>query len=169
MNADIRVAVLRAPPPAFRSGRVELDDWLVRHGLAATRSGSARVYLAEDQTGVVGYFALSAGSIDPARAGTRTRSGMPRHPIPVVLLARLAVSERVQGRGLGRLLVEYAALATVEVARLVAVRALVVDALDDVTAQFYTRVGMTPNEDNPLWLEILVKDLEPLVGNQTGA
>ena len=94
---------------------------------------------------------------------------MPRRPIPVVLLARLAVSERAQGRGLGRLLVEYAALATVKVARLVAVRALVVDALDDVTAQFYTRVGMTPNEDNPLWLEILVKDLEPLVGNQTGA
>lgn len=53
---------------------------------------------------------------------------MPRHPIPVVLLARLAVSERAQGRGLGRLLVEYAALATVKVARLVAVRALVVDA-----------------------------------------
>lgn len=168
MNGDVRVAVLRAPPGAFRSGRIELDDWLARHGLTATRSGSTRVYLAEDQTGVLGYFALSAGSVDPARAGTRTRSGMPRHPIPVVLLARLAVSEHAQGRGLGRLLVQHAALATVKVSRLVAVRALVVDALDEATAQFYTRVGMTANEDNPLWLEILVKDLEPLVGDQTG-
>lgn len=162
---DIRVAALRAPPPAFRSGRVELDDWLARHGLTATRSGSARVYLAEDQTGVVGYFALSAGSVDPARAGTRTRSGMPRHPIPVVLLARLAVSEHAQGRGLGRSLVEHAALVTVKVARLVAVRALVVEAIDEATARFYTQVGMTPNEDNPLWLEVLVKDLESLVGD----
>ncbi len=78
------------------------------------------------------------------------------------------VSEQAQGRGLGRALVEHAALATVKVARLVAVRALVVDALDEATARFYARVGMTSNEDNPLWLEILVKDLEPLVGDQTG-
>lgn len=166
MNGD-RVAVLRAPPPAFRSGHIELDDWLARYGLAATRSGSARVYLAEGQTGVVGYFALSAGSVDPALAGTRTRSGMPRHPIPVVLLARLAVSEQAQGRGLGRSLVEHAALATLKVARLVAVRALVVDAIDEAIARFYAQAGMTPNEANPLRLEILVKDLEPLIGNQT--
>lgn len=166
MSGDILVAPLAAPPPGFRSGRAELDEWLTRHGAAATRSGSARVYLAESEGDAVGYFALAAGSVDPARTGTRTRRGMPRHPIPVVLLARLAVSEDAQGQGVGRELVRHAALLTLRVARLVAVRALVVDALDDPTAGFYAHVGFTANEANPLRLEILVKDLEVLTEDQ---
>ncbi|MCA1681115.1 MAG: GNAT family N-acetyltransferase [Actinobacteria bacterium] len=166
MSGDIRVAALRSPPPAFRSGRAELDEWLKRHSQAATRSGSARVYLGEDGSGLVGYFALAAGSVDPARAGTRTRSGMPRHPIPVVLLARLVVSESAKDKGVGRELVRQAALLALRVSRLVAVRALVVDAVDEPTAGFYAHVGFTPNEANPLRLEILVKDLEALIGDQ---
>ncbi len=74
----------------------------------------------------VGYFALAAGSLDPVHAGTRTRAGMPRHPIPVVLLARLAVDEQVQSQGIGRALMRHAALITLRAAALVAVRALVV-------------------------------------------
>ncbi|MDQ3647592.1 MAG: GNAT family N-acetyltransferase, partial [Actinomycetota bacterium] len=109
MSADIRVAPLQAPPPAFRSDHAELDQWLATHGTQATRSGSARVYLAESESRLVGYLALAAGSVDPVRAGTRTRSGLPRHPIPVVLLARLAVSQDAQGQGVGRELVRHAA------------------------------------------------------------
>ena len=162
MSADIRVAPLRAPAPPFRSGRAELDEWLARHGTTAMRAGSARVYLAQREANVIGYFALAAGSVDAAGAGTRTRHGMPRHPIPVVLLARMAVSEDAQRRGVGRELVRHIALLTLGVAELVAVRALVVDAIDDVIAGFYERVGFTPNEANPSRLEILVKDLQAL-------
>lgn len=85
---------------------------------------------------------------------------MPRHPIPVVLLARLAVGEDFQGQGIGTALVRHAALITVRAAALVAVRALVVDALDQPTARFYERVGFTPNAVDPLRLEALVKDLQ---------
>jgi GNAT superfamily N-acetyltransferase len=157
------VAVLDAPAPTFRSGRPELDQWLNRHGLTATRAGSARVYLGFREAEVVGYFALSAGSIDPVLAGTRTGKGMPRHPIPAILLARMAVAEDAQGRGVGRELVAEAASLTLAVARLVAVRALVVDALDE-PAGFYEYVGFTRNEANPIRLEILVKDLELAAG-----
>jgi GNAT superfamily N-acetyltransferase len=109
VSSAIRVAVLDAPPPALRSGREELDNWLARYGLAATRAGSARVYLAEAADGfAVGYFALSAGSVDPVYAGSRTRRGLPRHQIPVVLLARLAVEQTAQQRGVGRELVRRA-------------------------------------------------------------
>ncbi len=125
-------------------------------------AGSARVYLAHSDTTLVGYFALAAGSVDPTRAGTRTRKGMPRHPIPVVLLARLAVSKDRQRRGVGRELVRNAAALTSRAAQLIGVRALVVDATDEATAQFYGRVGFTANEANPLRLEILIKDLDAL-------
>jgi GNAT superfamily N-acetyltransferase len=165
VSVPIRVAVLDAPPPALHSGRVELDGWLARHGLGATRAGSARVYLARDAGGApVGYFALAAGSVDPSLVGSRTGKGMPRHPIPVVLLARLAVVEASQGRGVGRELVWYAASLALQASRLIAVRALVVDALDARTAGFYERLGFTPMEHDPLRLEVLIKDLEALAG-----
>jgi predicted N-acetyltransferase YhbS len=84
-----------------------------------------------------------------------------------VLLARLAVAEEAKGQGVGRELVRWAADLTVRAARLVAVRALVVDALDGEVAEFYAKVGFTPNEANPLRLEVLVKDLEALGSAQT--
>lgn len=142
MSADIRVAPLEAAPGAFRSGRDELDEWFEQHALAATRGGSARVYVAERADEVVGYLALAAGSVERSRAGRRTRAGMPGHPIPVVLLARLAVAVEAQAQGVGRELVRHAAATTLEVARLVAVRALAVDAIDGRTAGFYRRVGV---------------------------
>jgi GNAT superfamily N-acetyltransferase len=133
----IRVVPIEAPPPAFACGRRELDDWLARHALQATRTGSARAYLAYEAEELVGYFALAAGALERELAGERTRKGMPRHQVPVVLLARLAVAEHAQGRGVGARLVGYIGGVVVRTSRLVAVRALVVDALDEATAGFY--------------------------------
>lgn len=160
MSLLTKVAVLTAPAPEFHSSQMELDEWLSKHGLEATRARSATVYLAYSDDRVVGYFALSAGSVDPSAAGSRTRRGMPRYPIPAVLLARMAVIEEAHGQGVGRELVQQAAAITLEVARLVAVRVLVVDAIDEAVARFYEHVGFTRNEANPLRLEVLVKDLE---------
>jgi GNAT superfamily N-acetyltransferase len=164
VSDDVRVAPLRGASPDFTSGRDELDRSFAHHAPEATPAGSARVYVAHRRERLVGYFALCAGSVDPERAGTRTRKGMPRHPIPVVLLARLAVASDTQGGGIGHLLVRRAGELTVRAARLIAVRALIVDALDAETAAFYERVGFTPMQAEALRLEILVKDLEPMIG-----
>ncbi len=169
MSTDIRVAPLEAAPASFRSGRGELDRWLEQYALAATRAGSARVYVADRGGELVGYLAVAAGSTEPERAGPRTRAGMPRHPIPVVVLARLAVSEASQGQGVGRRLVQYAALITDRVARLVAVRALVVDATDETAAGFYRRVGFAPASPGSPRLEMLIKDLTALLDEDTSA
>ena len=165
MNGHIRVSPIEAPPPpGFRSGRSELDDWLAKFALQATRGGSARTSLALDDADVlVGYLALCAGEVQLAQADERIRRGMPRHPIPAVLLARLAVARDRQGQGVGRELVWHAAL-TLRVSRLIAVRALVVDALDDQTARFYEHVGFTRLIAGSLRLGLLVKDLEALAG-----
>jgi GNAT superfamily N-acetyltransferase len=130
--------------------------------MVSPRPAPARLGYREAE--VVGYIALSAGSIDPMLVGTRTSKGMPRHPIPAILLARMAVAEGAQGQGVGRELVAEAARLTLAVARLVAVRALVVDALDEPAASFYEHVGFTRNEANPMRLEMLVKDLELAAG-----
>lgn len=163
MSAAIAVAALVAPPPEFRSGRGELDDWLAHHALQATRAGSARVYLAHADRALVGYFALAAGSVEHGQADERSRRGMPRHPIPAVLLARLAVAEAAQGQGFGRVLVGHAASLALQASRLIAVRLLVVDALDQPTAGFYERLGFTRPVHDSLRLGILVKDIEGLV------
>lgn len=167
MSGHIRLAPLEAlPPSGFRSGRTELDEWLARFALQATRAGSARTYLAVDESGVlVGYLALCAGEVQLAQADDRIRRGMPRHPIPAVLLARLAVARDRQGQGVGRELAWHAAALTLRVSRLVAVRALVVDALDEPTASFYEHVGFTRLVADSLRLRLLVKDLERLAGN----
>ncbi len=166
MSGHIRVAALEAPPPSgFRSGRAELDDWLGSFALQATRAGSARTYLAfDDAEALVGYLALCAGEVQLAQADERIRRGMPRHPIPAVLLARLAVARDRQGQGAGRELVWHAAALTLRVSRLIAVRALVVDALDEPTAGFYEHVGFTRLVAGSLRLRLLVKDLEKLAG-----
>jgi predicted N-acetyltransferase YhbS len=118
----------------------------------------------DDADVLVGYLALCAGEVQLAQADERIRRGMPRHPIPAVLLARLAVARDRQGQGVGRELVWHAAALSLRVSRLIAVRALVVDALDEPTARFYEPVGFTRLVAGSLRLRLLVKDLETLAG-----
>jgi len=164
VSHHIRLAPLEAPPaPGFRSGRAELDEWLAKHALQATRAGSARAYLGEDDTGMlVGYYALAAGEVQLEHADERIRKGMPRHPIPAVLLARLAVARALQGQGIGRELVWHAVEGKARGSGLIAVRAWVVDALDEPTARFYEHVGFKRLVTGSLRLRLLVKDLERL-------
>lgn len=166
MSQHISLALIDAPPPVgFRCGRAELDEWLAKYALQATRAGSARTYLATDTAGtIVGYVALAAGEIQFEAADERVRKGMPRHPIPAVLLARLAVASAAQGHGIGRELVWHAAAITLRVSRLIGVRALVVDALDEPTAAFYEHVGFKRLVNASLRLRLLVKDLEAIAG-----
>ncbi|MEV4419403.1 GNAT family N-acetyltransferase [Patulibacter sp. NPDC049589] len=147
---------------AFTSGVESLDSWLRRHARAAVGAGSARTYVVvdrEDESRVVGYSALAAGGIEPRGVPGRVRAGMPRHPIPVVLLARLAVDERVQGRGLGAFLLADAMRRTLSAADAIGVRALVVHAVDDRARAFYERFGFAVSPTDPLHLVLLVKDL----------
>jgi GNAT superfamily N-acetyltransferase len=86
---------------AFASGKPALDDWLQRHARQAQGSGSAKTFVAADGDRVVGYFSLTVGQIDTLDAPERIRKGMGQYPLPVVILARLAVNRQDQGRGIG--------------------------------------------------------------------
>ena len=144
---------------AFDCGHPELDDWLKRHALATARSDAAQTYVALDGNRVVGYYALAAGGVDREDAPGRVAKGMPRHPIPVLILARLAVALSVQGRGTGALLLRDALIRAESGSEIIGARAVLVHAKDESARGFYERHDFEPSPVHPLQMFLLMKDL----------
>jgi GNAT superfamily N-acetyltransferase len=148
---------------AFDCGVASLNTWLIRHALQAAAVGSARTFVipdADQARRVAGYHALTVATVEHERATARARKGMPRHPIPAVLLARLAVDLSVAGRGLGAWLLRDAMLRTLSAADELGIRVLLVHAIDDQARAFYERFGFEPSPTDPLNLQLLIKDLQ---------
>lgn len=144
----------------FECGKPELTDWLRRHALASHRAGSARVYVVHSAGRVAGYFALTAGSVEPEEAPGRIKKGLARHPIPVILLARLAVDQREQGRGLGAALLKDALTRAARAADEIGARAVLVHAKDEEARAFYEHFDFEPSPTDPLHLFLLMKDVK---------
>lgn len=146
----------------FDCGVSSLGSWLLDHARTAAASGSARTFvLTDNELGrVVGYHALTVASVSRENAAERVTKGMPRHEIPAVLLARLAVDSAVQGRGLGAWLLRDAMLRTVAVSEEVGIRALLVHAIDDSARAFYTRFRFEPSPTDGNNLQIIIKDIK---------
>jgi GNAT superfamily N-acetyltransferase len=153
----------------FRNQHPSLVDYLRRFALRhAEKDLLARTFLAlEDDAGrerLAGYFTLTTASVDRRMVGAmESLDRLPSFPIPALLLARLAVDERVQGQGLGRYLFEEALGLTLQLARSgpVAFRLFVTDAIDEAAAGFYERFGLVRlAEEFPCRM---VLDLKPLV------
>ena len=146
---------------AFDSGVESLDTWLKKHARQSAAIGSARTYVVHDdeQDRVVGYHALAAASIQRAEGTVRAAKGMPAHPIPAVLLARLAVDSSVQGRGIGAWLLADAMRRALSVAESLGVRILLVHAIDDRAVAFSERFGLEPSPTDPMNLQMLMKDI----------
>jgi len=149
----------------FDCGVDSLNVWLTRHAAQAAAAGSARTFVVDDaeQQRVVGYHALTAASIAHDAATSRAARGMPRHPIPAALLARLAVDVSVQRRGIGAWLLRDAMLRTLSASESVGIRVLLVHALDADARGFYERHGFEASPTDPLNLQMLMKDLRAAV------
>ena len=131
---------------SFRSGEEALDAWLRSYASQSQRRDAARTFVAVDGGRVVGYYALVATTIDHAAATAAARHGLSqRFPIPAALIARLAVDETWQGRGLGRSLLRDAAVRILRAADEVAIRAVLVHAKTRRAATFYARYGFEPS------------------------
>lgn len=143
----------------FHCGNSSLDSYLERRALPNHLSDLARCYVCTngETNNVLGYYTLSAVAIERARMPGRVRRNAP-DPIPAVLLARLAVDERAQGRGLGRLLVRDALLSTLAAADHIGARVLLVHALDDAAADFYVRLGFAAAPTDAHHLYVLLAD-----------
>lgn len=147
----------------FDCGKPALTDWLLRHARQAQGSGSARTFVACDQGRIAGYYSLTVGQIDTLEAPERIRRGMGQYPIPVVILARLAVDLGYQKRGLGFSLLQDAITRTVAISDQAGIRALLTHPIDAQADSFYRRFGFehTPLQERQLIL--LLKDARRLV------
>jgi len=155
----------------FDCGSEAQTSWLRRHALAAQQSDTARAYVACDagSTQVIGYYALAAGSVAKASAPVRVTKGTGRYPVPVVILTRLGVDLRMQGRGLGTTLVRDAFLQVASIADRIGVRALLIHAESSEAASFYRRIdpAFEPSPTDPLHVVLLIKDLRTAIRTAT--
>lgn len=150
---------------AFDCGKDPLDRFLRRFALVSQKAGSARTYVVcRGERRVVGYYSLTVGAVEHGDAPGRVGKGLARHPIPVMLLARLAIDRSEQKKGLGRALLKDALLRTGQAADIAGIRALLVHAKDDEARAWYEAFDFEPSPTDPYHLFLLMKDLRALVG-----
>ena len=150
---------------AFGCGKTPLDVWLARYARQAEASGSARTFIVEELTehSVAGYFSLTVGQVDILEAPDRVRKGMGRFPIPVILLARLAVASACQGQGIGYAMLQDVIRRSLLLAELVGIRALLTHPIDAEAERFYLQYGFIPSPLREQQLLLLLKDARKLV------
>jgi GNAT superfamily N-acetyltransferase len=157
---------LTAPQPladhydltAFSSGVPALDDWLRRRARANQASGATRTFVLCDAAQVVGYYALASGAVALAEAPGRLRRNTP-DPIPVAVLARLAVASGHHGRGLGRALFRDAILRIVHASEAIGIRGVLVHAISAEARAFYLALGLEPSPFEAMTLMATLADL----------
>lgn len=142
----------------FESGEPSLDSWLKRSAIKGQTIGAARTYAITVDRSVIGYYALAVGSVSRTEATGSVRRNMP-DPIPVMLLARLAIDRRWQGRGLGAALLRDAALRTLQAADIAGIRAMLVHAVSTNAVRFYRHFGFQPTRGNELILMVTLPAL----------
>ena len=143
----------------FDSGDQTLNKWLVKYAWANQQSDSARTYVAVEGNRAVGYYSLTTGSIHKCESPDRVAKGLASHPIGIVLLARLAVDQSHQGKGLGKALLFDALTRIAEAADIVAVRAVMVHAINETARRFYEHFEFESSPVDPFQLLLLLKDL----------
>ena len=149
----------------FDCGKEDLNRFLQRQAWVNQQAHSAQTYVLTKDLGVFGYYSLAASSISHDEATERVKKGLARHPIPVILLARLAVDISLQGMGIGPALLKDALLRVAQAADLIGARALLVHAKDDGARGFYEHFDFEASPSDPYHMLLIVKDLLRLVGD----
>jgi len=167
MGDPLRIEKLRPDHvvAGFDCGSEELNRFLVRFALTNQQAGAAQTYVALSELAVVGYYSLAVGEVAYDDAPARLSKGLARHPVPIMLLARLAVGAQWQGRGLGAGLLKDAMQRTLQAADIAGIRAFAVHAKDENARHFYEHFGFLPSPTDPLHLFLLIKEIKRVAYN----
>jgi GNAT superfamily N-acetyltransferase len=150
----------------FTCGQPELDRFLIRRALQAQQANSSQTYVAVNDNEVVGFYTIVAGEVQHVEAPERVVKGMPRHPIPLLVLARLAVHTKAQGHRMGSGLLLDALGRALQVADMIGVRALAVHAKDEKAIAFYRHFGFTSSPTDARHVFMIIKDIRLAAGEK---
>lgn len=148
---------------AFDCGQAALNRFLQRYALVNRKANSAQTCVCCQGDVVVGFYSLAVGSVDPEAAPSRVMKGLARHPVPVMILGRLAVDKEHQCKGLGQALLKDALLRTAQAADIAGMRCLLVHAKDDAARQWYESWEFEPSPTDPYHLFLMLEDLKSLL------
>ena len=164
-SADRRIEILQGDHAVdvFDCGVEELNRFLQRFALQNQKAGPSQTYVGLIGETVVGFYSLTAGEVTYRDAPERMAKGLAKHPIPIAILARLAVDRHWQNQGIGSSLVKNAMLRTLQAADIIGIRAIIVHAKDEKARQFYEQFDFLPSPTDPLHLFVLLKDVRRLV------
>ena len=165
MNIDFKVEKLRRDHvlEGFDCGKEPLNRFLVRNALQSQQANGSQTYVALAADRVIGYHTLVVGEVAPALVPERVKKGLGAHAVPIMLLARLAVSEDWKGRGIGSALLKDALLRTVQAGDIAGIRAFAVHAKDSEAREFYSRFDFAHSPSDPLHLFLILKDVRALL------
>ncbi len=161
-----RIEKLRRDHPvdAFDCGREALNRFLIRYAVPGQQAGASQTYLGLSGEEIVGFYTLVVGQVAYDDAPERLTKGLARYPVPLMLLARLAVSVAWQGKGVWAGLLKDAMCRTLQAADIAGIRAFAVHAKDDEARAFYADFGFIPSPSDPLHLFVLMKDTRRIAG-----
>jgi GNAT superfamily N-acetyltransferase len=148
----------------FDCGVDPLNKYLKNFALTNNQNGSARTYVTVKASKVVGYYTLTPGSVLKATTPHRVGKGLASHPVPVIIIVRLAVDKTEQGRSIGKALVADALLRIIDASEIIGGRAVLVNAKDAQAKKFYEQLGFEPSPIDPLHLYLLIKDIKKTLG-----
>ena len=166
-NPPLESPVLLKPShhvEGFDCGAEPLNIYLKRFADINNRNDSARTYVSLRDNQVVGYYTIAAGSVEKEKAPERVGHGLARHPVPIILLARLAVDKREKGKSLGGGLLRDALFRVVSAAEIIGGRALLAHAKDEQAKGFYEHYGFEPSPVDSFHMFLLMKDIRKTLG-----
>ena len=165
MSFDLRIEKLRRDHrlEGFDCGKEPLNRFLLRYALQSQQANASQTYIALAGDRIIGYHTLVVGEIAHVAAPERLNKGMARHPVPIVLLARMAVSLDWQKRGVGPALLKDALLRTLQAADIAGIRAFAVHAKDEEARGFYAHFDFLPSPTDPMHLILLLKDVKGMI------
>ncbi len=149
----------------FDCGNFILNNWLKRYAIPNMQANSARTFVVCRKNIVIGFYTLAVGSIEHISASKRVKKELARHPIPVMILARLAVDRKFQGKNIGSGLLKDALLRTLQASNFAGIRAIFVHAKDEKARKFYERFEFESSPIDPMKLMLLIKDAKKSVSS----
>ncbi|MGB9510259.1 MAG: GNAT family N-acetyltransferase [Candidatus Acidiferrum sp.] len=165
MSETRRVVKLRRDHPveSFDCGREELNRYLIRYAWQNQQAGAVQTYVGVVGEVIAGYYTLAVSQVTLENAPERLKKGLAKHPVPIMLLARLAIDHRWQGQGVGKALLRDAMQRTLQAADIAGIRAFAVHAKDEEARRFYEHFDFIPSPTDPMHLFVLLKDVRRII------